>query len=253
MKRIRKLDGPTPGLEDYLAADGRRTSWRRFRSHPSGQDAGQAYQQLAEELTNLQHGLCGYCETDVTATDRQVEHVVPRGAGARGARLELDVGNLMVCCKGGTARSGDADRYLRPVNRNRSCGEAKGGRMNGEFVDPRNLPALPALVRVLEEDGSIEADAEACRSVGVPAEYVTRTIEVLNLNARRLCVAREKRWRALNDAWEQEFGDPDRMTEAARDELLPANGRLRKFFTTSRSYFGPIAEQVLDEQPRVWV
>ena len=43
------------------------------------------------------------------------------------------------------------------------------------------------------------------------------------------------------------------MTEAARDELLPANGRLRRFFTTSRSYFGPIAEQVLDEPPRAWV
>ena len=248
MKRLRKLPGRTPGLEDYLAADGRRASWDRFRSH----DAGQAYRRLAEELTNLQHGLCGYCETDVTATDRQVEHVVPLSAGALGARLALDVGNLMVCCKGGTARSGDADRYLPPVNRNRSCGEAKGGRVNGEFVDPRNLPALPALVRV-RDDGSIETDAKACRAEGVSADHVTRTIEVLNLNARRLCVAREKRWRALNDAWGQESVDPDRMVEAARDELLPANDRLRKFFTTSRSYFGPIAEQVLDEQPRVWV
>ena len=65
----------------------------------------------------------------MTATDRQVEHVVPRSAGALGVRLALDVGNLMVCCKGGTARSGDADRYLPPVKRNRSCGEAKGGRV----------------------------------------------------------------------------------------------------------------------------
>ena len=231
MKRIRRLPRPTPGLEDYLAADGRRASWDRFRSHHDGR----AYRQLAEELTNLQHGLCGYCETDVTATDRQVEHVVPRSTGALGARLALDVGNLMVCCKGGTAAwIVDDDRYLPPVKPNRSCGEAKGGRVNGEFVDPRNLPALPAFVRV-RDDGSIEADADACRSVGVPADHVTRTIEVLNLNAPRLRVAREKRWRALNDAWGQEFGDPDRMTEAARDELLPANGRLRRFFTTSRS------------------
>ena len=248
MKRIRKLLDPTPGLKDFLAVAGQHASWERFRSRRWRR----AYRCLAKELTNLQHGLCGYCETDVAATDRQVEHVVPRSAGARGARLELDVGNLMVCCMGGTAQSGDADRYLKPVKPNRSCGEAKGGRVNGEFVDPRNLPALPALVRV-RDDGSIEADADACRSAGVSAEHVTRTIEVLNLNALRLRVAREKRWRALNDAWEQEFGDPDRMTEAARDELLPANGRLRRFFTTSRSYFGPIAEQVLDEPPRAWV
>ena len=45
----------------------------------------------------------------------------------------------------------------------------------------------------------------------------------------------------------------DELLKAARDELLPANGRLRRFFTTSRSYFGPIAEQVLDEPPRAWV
>lgn len=45
------------------------------------------------------------------------------------------------------------------------------------------------------------------------------------------------------------------MTKAARDELLKAarDELLRKFFTTSRSYFGPIAEQVLDEPPRAWV
>ena len=184
--------------------------------------------------------------------DRQVEHVVPRSAGDRGARLELDVGNLMVCCMGGTTRSDDADRYLPPVKPNRSCGEAKGGCVNGEFVDPRSLPALPALVRV-RDDGLIEADAKACRAVDVSADHVTRTIKVLNLNAPRLRVAREKRWRALNYAWGQEFGDPDRMTEAARNELLLANGRLQKFFTTSRSYFGPIAEQVLDEPSRAWV
>ena len=41
------------------------------------------------------------------------------------------------------------------MKRNRSCGEAKGGRVNGEFVDPRNLPALPALVRVRDDEGSI--------------------------------------------------------------------------------------------------
>ena len=42
-------------------------------------------------------------------------------------------------------------------------------------------------MRVLE-DGAIEADHEACTSAGVPANRVTRTIEVLNLNAERLRV-----------------------------------------------------------------
>ena len=124
--------------------------------------------------------------------------------------------------------------------------------MNARFVDPRNLPALPSLMRVLD-DGLIEADVAACTSEGVSATDVTRTIELLNLNARRLRTARERRWRALNEEWEQSFGDPDEMRGAARRELLPDGGRLRRFFTTTRCYFGLVAERVLQEQPRGWI
>ena len=124
--------------------------------------------------------------------------------------------------------------------------------MNGEFVDPRELPALPSLIRV-RYDGRIEADVAACRSEGVSAGDVTRTVEVLNLNAPRLRVQRESRWRALNDAWGELFNDADAMRNAARGELLPVGGRLPDFFTTRRSYFGAVAERILGEMPRTWI
>ena len=222
-------------------------SWDRFRSH----DAGQTYRDLIAELTSVQHGLCGYCEARLTERDRQVEHVVPKSDPRQGALLALDVRNLMACCKGGTAHSDDPDRYLKPVRRNRSCGEAKGGRTNGEFVDPRDLPELPSVIRVLD-DGRVEANAVACESEGLSAEVVARTIEVLNLNARRLLVARERRWRGLSEVW-PELLDPDEMQVAARSELLPTGGELPQFFTTTRCYFGTAAERVLGEQPRAWV
>lgn len=236
------------GLSDYLEVDGRRASWEGFRSH----DAGQAYRELIEELMGAQYGLCAYCEKDLSELDRQVEHVVPQSDAAQGALRALDYRNLIACCKGGTARSDDADRYMKPPKRNRSCGEAKGARMNAGFVDPRELPAMPSLVRVLI-DGWLEADAEACATAGVPADHLTRTIEMLNLNARRLLVARAKRWRALDDEWGELDGDPDGLSKAARRELLPDDGKLRKFFTTSRCYFGPVAERVLGKQPRAWI
>ena len=248
MKRIGRLFDRTPGLAEYLELEGENASWDRFRSH----DRGRAYRGLIGELTSLQHGLCGYCEVDLSERDRQVEHVIPQSDPAQGELLALDVGNLMACCKGGTARSDDADRYMKPVKRNRSCGEAKDDRVNAGFVDPRELPAVPSLVRVLV-DGWIEADAEACAAAGVPADHLTRTIEMLNLNARRLLVARAKWWSALSDAWGELGGDADQMNTAARRELFPADGRLRKFFTTSRCYFGPVAERVLDEQPQAWI
>ena len=248
MKRIRSLRDRTPGLRDYLEVETQRASWEGFRSH----DGGRAYREVVEELTSLQHGLCGYCEIGLTEVDRQVEHVVPQSDPRQGTLLALDVGNLMACCKGGTAYRDDPDRYLKPVKRNRSCGEAKGDRADGEFMDPRALPELPSLIRVLD-DGQVEADPEACESEGMSAASVTVTIELLNLNAKRLRVAREKRWRALNDEWGERLADSEAMQRAARIEVLPVGGRLPEFFTTSRCYFGPVAERVLHEQPRTWV
>ena len=247
MKRIRGMPNSTPGLSDYLEVETESPSWEGFRSHWGGS----AYRGLVEELTNGQHGLCGYCEMRLADLDRQVEHVVPRSDTTQGALRALDFRNLIACCKGGTARSDDADRYLKPVPRNRSCGEAKDDYTNGTFIDPRDLPALPSLVRVLD-DGAIEADAAACADQEVPANRVTLTIQVLNLNAERLRVARQRHWDALRDAWGDFFGDPDMMLRAARSELLPRGGRLRRFFTTSRCYFGLVAERVLDEPPRAW-
>ena len=248
MKRVRRLRQRPRGLSDYSRVEAQSPSWDGFKSH----EGGRAYRGLIRELTDLQHGLCGYCEIGVVELDRQVEHVVPQSDPVRGASLALDCHNMMACCKGGTARSAGAGRYLKPVPRNRSCGEAKGDRVNGEFVDPRELPALPSLIRV-GYDGWIEADAAACTSAGVPAGDVTRTIDVLNLNAPRLRVQRESRWRALNDAWGELFNDADAMRNAARSELLPVGARLPDFFTTRRSYFGPVAERILAEQPGVWI
>ena len=82
---------------------------------------------------------------------------------------------------------------------------------------------------------------------------MNRTIEVLNLNARRLRIARERRWSALNEAWGELLGDSELRHEAARSELLPVDGRLPAFFTTARCFFGPLAERVLDEPPQAWI
>lgn len=248
MKRIRRLSDRPPGLTDYLEVETQRASWEGFRSH----DQGRAYRGLIEELTNHQHGLYGYCEIGLTELDRQVEHVVPQSDPAQGVLRALDFRNVIACCKGGTGRRADAARYLKPVKRNRSCGEAKGNRTDGEFVDPRELPSVPSLVRVLD-DGTIEANTAACTSEDVPVTDVVRTIELLNLNAERLRRERERHWRALNCEYGELVGDPDEMSRAARRELLPVDSRLPDFFTTTRSYFGPVAERVLDEQPRAWI
>ena len=256
MKRILKLCDPTPGLAAYLrqCPDGE-ASWEGFRDHRNHSGVS-AHHEILAALATLQHGLCGYCEIDLKELDRQVEHVIPRSDPAQGSSEALNAGNMIACCLGGSARNrfgpdaaGDDDRYRWPAKRHLSCGQKKGE--DSIPVDPRMLPALPSVITVTSE-GKIMADAQTCARRGFDACMVTRTIDVLGLNVERLRRAREKRWNALNRIWRKHFDDPDVMAEAARSELLPGDASLRRFFTTSRSWFGDYGERVL-HQDRRWV
>ena len=149
--------------------------------------------------------------------------------------------------------TGDGERRLEPVKRNRSCGEAKGNLVASDFVDPRELPALPSLTRV-RYDGRIEADETSCSNAPIDADRVNRTIKILGLNVERLRIVREKHWSNLAENWDDHYDDPQVMREAACGELLPdGDGRLKRFFSTSRSYFGPLGEEILVEAPQAWI
>ena len=248
MKCIRSLDGPTPGLADYLECAGEQASWEGFRSHKGSSDA---YRELASALQDIQHGLCGYCEINVKHQDRQVEHVLPRSDQEPGKDHALDQKNMIVCCKGGTCKIDDDARYKEPVNHNRSCGEKKEDCVDPEFIDPRELPALPSLMRV-DYTGRVKADEKACEDASINVSKVNKTIDILGLNVKRLRRAREKHWQALTD--QDYLGDPQKMENAARGELLPdQDNKLPQFFSTSRSYFGPAAEKILAEAPQEWI
>ena len=253
MKRIRVVPDPTPGLGEYLDSVDN-ANWEEFRSH----DAGASLRELRETLTRNQHGLCAYCEIEIKEPRRQIEHVVPRSDDAAGKQRALDIRNMLVCCLcrtktvNGLGEHEREDYHRQPVRDKPSCGQAKGNRNDEAFIDPRTLPALPSLVRV-GNDGLIEVDRDACQTAGVVHDRVTRTIEILHLNAERLQSERRK-WR--NDLVEaaQRAGDGDRMIAWIREVLTPdSDGRLSRFFTTSRCYFGPVAERVLDEDPREWI
>ena len=241
MKRIQQFPGPMPGLGGYGKRAGTSASWKGYRSEAA------RYRPLIDALCALQHGLCGYCEIDLWEGDREVEHVVPRSHPRRGKTLALAAGNLIACCRGGAADRSDDER--RP---GASCGQAKGDVSDPDFIDPRTLPELPSLMRVLP-NGQIEADGKACREAGVTADRVERTIELLNLNVERLRRARQRHRRRLG-ANSRHFANGTALEQWARRILLPEHGgHLNRFFTTSRSYFGPVGERVLAQKPWTWV
>ena len=268
MKPIRRLGEASDGLKDYLAGDGEQANWKGFRSH----QGGEAYQELVQVLYHIQHGLCGYCEINIIPRDKQVEHVVPRSHSLQGKAGELDPANMMLCCQGGTClnndnerrRKNDNERKRKPIKGNCSCGQAKGNSVDPQFIDPRDLPPLPSLVRV-DDEGKISADEDACTDARIDVSRVEKTIQILGLNIERLRRARRKHWDALNDNLKEYFDNPNiinmmnkdiinMMKKAARGELLPGkDGRLPPFFSTSRSYFGPVAEEILAEAQQKWI
>ena len=240
MKKIRGLNTPTPGLAEYLNIVEANANWEEFRSHNSGM----SQRELRESLIQNQHGLCAYCEIKLTETDRQIEHVIPRSDLQHGAARELDVTNMIACCVGGT-------RSKARKSGGHTCGQAKGNQNDENFIDPRLLPAQPSLTKVLR-DGLIEVDEKACESGNIPTARVRRTIEILNLNAERLQLMRTKYWTELVERSGQ-FDDPNKMNAWIRDVLIPDENGLTTFFTTARSYFDPLSESLLAEQPQTWI
>ena len=240
MKKIRELNTATPGIAEYLKFVGANANWEEFRSHNSGA----AQRELRDALIQNQHELCAYCEINLTETDRQIEHVIPRSDAELGKANALDIANMIACCLGGPRKREES-----------TCGHAKGNQNDENFIDPRLLPARPSLTKVLV-NGEIEVDEKACKSEGIPVSHVRRTIEILNLNAKRLQLARAKQWNDLEEEAEQLDGldDPDKMKAWIHDVLIPdENGQLTPFFTTNRSYFDPISESILAQQPQTWI
>ena len=161
--------------------------------------------------------------------------------------------NTMASCLGGTRDVGDREQFLSPARENTSCGQAKGGNADARFIDPGTAPALPALMTV-RGSGEIDADPDACAATGVPAEHIAHTIGLLGLDVRRLRQARRRRWSDLGRLFEDGLDDLDLIAEAARQEFtLGQGGGLPDFFTTARSFFGPVADVVLGERPQAWI
>ena len=257
MKRIQTLQAATLGLVEYTSQSGGGSGWNRFRDY----DDGSAYKELREALVGIQHGLCGYCEIDLTCNDRQIEHIIPRSDSTAGATHSLDPANMMACCVGGTAKNyfgpgalhKDPGRFLEPAKDNSSCGQAKGNRSDRCFIDPRTLPDLPSLVCV-HDDGNIVVDANTCTAAGFSVRGLRRTVDILGLNVPRLRRAREERWKDFNETWAEYLDNAEVMERLAREELLPNDGGvLSQFFTTNRSYFSPLSEKVLAEHPQEWI
>ncbi len=244
MKPIRGLTHAPERLRRYREDTTKSQTWNGFRKDGDGRAA---YDELSEALVASQRHLCCYCEIDlIVPLDRQIEHVQSRDQYPVRA---LDHTNMLASCMGGSnpALTADPDRYLKAREDSLSCGQKKG---RHDALDPRALPSDRS-VFVVTTDGRIIVNDDACDALGIPIGDANAAIGRLGLNTPRLVAAREKVRRALSahDDW-----DLPLLEREARQQLLPdAEGKLARWFTTRRSYFGAIAEAILVVPPQEWI
>lgn len=78
----------------------------------------------------------------------------------------------------------------------------------------------------------------------VKAQY---TIDLLNLNSPFL-IARRRAWaKELQDLLDEHAANQWSLEHLIQVDLLPTNGKLNRFFSLTRQFYGPLAEKVLTQ------
>jgi uncharacterized protein (TIGR02646 family) len=261
MRRVRRLEAVPAAMEVYLDAHPEevaapageaREVWDRFRD-----DA--AYKEVLAALVQAQQGLCLYCEQRLVDgagrlihQDYQIEHVAPK---ASGDGRTLDAFNLALACGGGTY-SHHKEAARRAAGRdNESCGQRKGDDELFPCCDPRFFPESLRVVMV-DLQGRLSPDEEACQDAGIDAELLREAIQVrLNLNCERLRLARKKTSDHVRSWLVQLLGEivnGSHLSDAQRQEMVSlliagrlqadGGGHLRAFWTTERCALAPASD-----------
>ncbi|MFN9871542.1 MAG: hypothetical protein ACK55E_08905 [Cyanobacteriota bacterium] len=251
MKKVHKTTAMPAPLVAFQH-DAPNATWDKLRA-----ESRAVYDELCRTLQTDQGGLCAYCELAATkdANSLQVEHIVAKSHHDPACNWALHWPNMLAVCTGGSRWAREQDRYLEPLQDNLSCDQHKSHLVNtgslredsrGFVVNPLDLPAFPPLVAVLH-DGRLIPHPDACAQVQISPnaysttqELIARSIEHLNLNCVRLCLARLAAARNL----------AGELKKAKAESICPKflslrNGCRRQFFTVYRCRLGKAAEAYL--------
>jgi uncharacterized protein (TIGR02646 family) len=247
MKHIQKTEEPSK-LNVYRQ-NNPNGKWQDFRNEcQSGLE--DVYTKLSED----QGGLCVYCEMKINRPNHQVEHFHDKSDNSdSGAptRWHLCWHNMWYACMGGTRETAETTEYMLPVKNNCSCGQHKKKDNYQKIISPQNIPAFPRVFMYkIEENGiSIHADENLCTIAQINPQQIERTIEILNLNCKRLCVARwtvikqiDKRLAHLRLSFDQ-YKQLAKIFMGNKYE----SGLWEPFFTMIRWRFGRAAEEYLND------
>jgi uncharacterized protein (TIGR02646 family) len=206
--------------------------WKAFRQHK-----GEVMRALLEEQFNL----CCYSElrSDRVGLGHHVEHVENKSqnpgrtfdytnlaASALDSRSDLGV----LKARQEEAFGGHAKGKQQGVDMARfvSCHQTDCSRFFAYLSDGRTVPANPL-------------DAQDTDR----AQY---TIDLLNLNSPYLVNLRQQWWIELEELFDEHQAKGWSLHALVSVDLIPRNQQLSQFFSLTRQFFGPVAQQVLQFQ-----
>lgn len=82
----------------------------------------------------------------------------------------------------------------------------------------------------------------------VERDQAQYTIDTLNLNSPFLITRRRQWWDELDRLFQEHIDKGWSLPDLVAVDLVPSNGTLSGFFSLTRQFFGPIAEQTLQQQ-----
>ncbi len=206
------------------SSDEARRGWKHFADKDN----------LQQQLLDEQYQLCCYSElrADLEGIGYHIEHVQPK---SKFPTLTFDYHNL--------AASAIHSEELSRLKDEVFAGHAKLSQYDATRFVSCLRPDCSRYFRYLS-DGRVVPAAELA-----PAEQdqATYTIKLLNLNSPYLTNLRRKWWEELEALFEEHIDDDMSLHHLAGIDLLPRNQSLSPFFSLTRQFFGPIAEDVLHQ------
>lgn len=208
--------------------------WKRFRRHKPD---------VLDALLAEQYHLCCYSElrADEEGLGYHIEHVENKG---QNPPRTFDYANLAASAlrsnELGTLTAGGEEVF---------GGHARGKQgANGpvdmlRFVSPHQADC-PRFFAYLSDGRVIPADNLNAQERD-KAHY---TIDTLNLNSPYLRTLRQKWWDELDDLFEEHIEKGWSIAHLVALELVPSSGKLRRFFSLTRQFFGTVAEKTLQQQ-----
>lgn len=207
--------------------------WSSFAHKPSVMD------RLLEE----QYHLCCYSEfrPDQEGLGYHIEHVENK---SQNPARTFDYTNLAASALRSTT---DLSRFKK-INPN-DPEPIFGGHARGKsqavdlalFVSCQQ-PDSARFFAYLPSNGEVVPRENLNAADTAKAEY---TIQLLNLNSPFLLTRRRQWGQELQSLVDQHIQTGWSLYHLAQTELLPANGTLNRFFSLTRQFYGPLAEQVL--------